>query len=257
MTKQPVLFIGHGSPVNILADNDFTHALQDFGLTMPRPKAILVISAHWLTNVVAVTAGDRPQTIYDFYGFPPQLYNVTYPCAGSPELAQQVQNICSETVKLSTDRGIDHAAWSFLKHMVPSADIPVVEMSLDYAKSPYYHYQLAQELAPLRKEGILIVGSGNIVHNLRQMDFSNPAASPFSWALEFDQWVKNKLLEKDHRSLCDYAELGELATLAVPTNEHYLPLLYAAALQEKDEPLSFLYEGFQNASLSMRCFCIG
>lgn len=262
--KMPVLFIGHGSPMNIILKNSFTESLVHLGQNLPKPKAIMVISAHWLTNGTYVTCNEKPRMIYDFYGFPRELYQVKYPSPGSPEDA----SLTSETVrkvqvKCNNDWGLDHASWAVLKHMYPQADIPVFEMSLDYSfnewhpKMIQHHYDLAVELGKLRRKGVLIIGSGNIVHNLGLIDFHNIDAKPFDWAVEFDEKVKANLLSGNHRDLIDYRNMGRTASLAVPTLDHYLPMIYAIALQEKDDPLRFVYEGFQHGSISMRCFRIG
>jgi 4,5-DOPA dioxygenase extradiol len=232
----PVLFIGHGSPLNLILDNDFTRSLSELGRRLPRPKAILVISAHWLTDGTYVGCMDRPKTIHDFYGFPRELYRMAYPSPG---------------------------AWAILKHLYPQADLPVFEMSLDYTfndwrpKPIQYHYDLAKELGELRNRGVLIIGSGNIVHNLGLLDFSNIEADPVPWAREFDEQVKECLVSGNDRDLIRYARLGPSSSLAVPTLDHYLPMIYAVALREKNEPLAFTHEGFQYASISMRCFQIG
>ncbi len=262
--KMPVLFIGHGSPLNIILKNDFTSALAKLGRELPKPKAIMVISAHWLTRGTYVTCMERPRTIYDFYGFPQELYEIKYPSPGAPEQAGLVkESVKKVPIKCNSDWGLDHASWAILKHMYPEADIPVFEMSLDYSfnewnpKPLQYHYELASGLAGLREKGILIIGSGNVVHNLGLIDFRNMDAKTYDWAVEFDEKLKFNLLHKNHRELINYKNMGEAASLAVPTLDHYLPLIYAIALQERNEPLTFVYEGFQNASISMRCFQIG
>jgi 4,5-DOPA dioxygenase extradiol len=262
--KMPVLFIGHGSPMNIVLKNGYTQCLTDLGKTMPTPRAILVISAHWLTDGTFVTCAPKPKTIYDFYGFPDELYRLTYPAPGSPADAQLITTLVkTPVVKCDTAWGLDHATWAVLRHMYPAANIPVLEMSLDY--SPYngwnrpslqYFYDLAKQLAPLREKGVLIIGSGNIVHNLRVIDMDIDA-KPYDWAVEFDEKVKRSLLEKNHSVLLDCQNTDRATALAVPTLDHYLPMLFAAALQEKDEKLEFVHEGFQNRSISMRCFKIG
>lgn len=262
--KMPVLFIGHGSPLNIILKNDFTDSLAELGKNLPGPKAIMVISAHWLTNGTYVACTEKPETIYDFYGFPEELYEIDYPSPGSPDDARFVtESMQKVKVKCSNNQGLDHASWAILKHMYPKADIPVFEMSLDYSFNDWhpklirYHYELASGLADLRRRGVLIIGSGNIVHNLGLVDFRNMDAEPFEWAVEFDEKVKSNLLNKNHDDLIEYQKMGVTSSLAVPTPDHYLPMIYAIALQEKNEPLEFVYEGFQNGSISMRCFQIG
>ncbi len=262
--KMPVLFIGHGSPLNIVLDNSFTRSLAALGKILPKPKGIMVVSAHWLTDGTFVTCMGRPRTIYDFFGFPEELYEMAYPVPGAPEEAQFVTRTVEKTaVKCNLNWGLDHASWAVLKHIYPKADIPVFEMSLDYSynewhpKPVQYHYDIAMELSELRKRGILIIGSGNIVHNLGMLDFENIDAKPFDWSVEFDERVKANLLGKKHRDLIHYMNIGHTSSLAVPTLDHYLPMIYAIALQDQDEPLTFFYEGFQYGSISMRCFKIG
>jgi len=263
-TKMPVLFIGHGSPMNIILDNSYTRSLSALGRQLPRPKAIMVVSAHWLTNGTRVTCTKKPMTIYDFYGFPDELYALDYPSPGAPHEAQAVTETVTD-VPVSCDRewGLDHASWAVLRHLYPAADIPVFEMSLDYSfnewhpKPLQYHYDLARELSVLRRKGVLIIGSGNIVHNLGIINFEDMDAEPYAWALEFDERVKKNLLARNHRDLIRYDGNGKASALAVPTLDHYLPMIYAIALQEKDDELTFIHEGIQNASVSMRCFRIG
>jgi 4,5-DOPA dioxygenase extradiol len=256
--KQPALFIGHGNPMNALYDNSFTQKLSSIGQTIAKPKAALIISAHWLTRGSFVSTTMNPETIYDFGGFPPEMYQIVYPAKGSPENAKLLQDTIKKTmVHADADMGLDHGAWTVLKHMWPDADVPVFQLSIDFYQSPQWHYELAQELKELRKKGIMIIGSGNIVHNLRLAQF-NPANEKIDdWALEFDETVKAKILAHDHAPLIDYLDIGKSAKLAVPTNDHYLPLLYTLGLQDKDEEQSFLYEGFQNSNISMRCVRIG
>lgn len=262
--KMPVLFIGHGSPINIILENDYTRSIAALAKKLPRPKAIMVVSAHWLTNGTFVTCVKKPKTIYDFYGFPEELYEMDYPSPGAPDEAKAVTEAVRK-VSVSCDKewGLDHASWAVLKHMYPKADIPVFEMSLDYSfndwhpKPLQYHYDLAAELSGLRKHGVLIIGSGNIVHNLKLIDFEDMNAKPYDWAREFDSQVKDHLLHRNHQGLIRYQGSGKASALSVPTLDHYLPMIYAIALQEKNEPLTFVHEGFQNASVSMRGFQIG
>jgi 4,5-DOPA dioxygenase extradiol len=262
--KMPALFIGHGSPMNIISDNDFTRSLERLGKTLPRPRAIMVISAHWLTNGTYVACMENPRTIHDFYGFPEELYRISYLCPGAPDLARSaIESVKKTRVRCNNDWGLDHASWSVLKHMYPEADIPVFEMSLDYSfndwnpKPLQYHYDVAKGLTDLRKKGVLIIGSGNIIHNLRLIDFGNVDAKPFRWAVEFDEWAKSNLLDGNHQELMNYERMGQEAQYAVPTLDHYLPMIYTIALREKDDALTFTHEGFQNGSISMRCFQIG
>ncbi len=261
--KMPVLFVGHGSPMNIVLKNSYTENLVKAAKELPKPRAILVVSAHWLTNGTYVTCTENPETICDFYGFPDELYRLKYPSPGSPESAKLVAKSVKSARVGCGKWGLDHAAWAVLKHMYPAADVPVFEMSLDYSpyndwnpKSVEFHYKLAKELAPLRIHGVLILGSGNIVHNLGLIDF-DMNAKPFEWAVKFDEKVKQCLLSRNHEALIDYLGLGLEARYAVPTIDHYLPMIYAIALQEEGEYLRFIHEGFQNGSVSMRAFRIG
>ena len=259
----PVLFIGHGSPMNIVLDNSYTRSLVKAAKEILQPKAILVISAHWLTDGTYVTCTNKPKTIYDFYGFPDELYQTSYPSPGAPKDAQLTIDTVKSTKVKCGEWGLDHAAWAVLKHMYPEANIPVYEMSIDY--SPYnnwnpkpieYHYRLASELAPLREKGVLIIGSGNIVHNLGVIDFDIDA-EPFDWAVEFDEKINQALVSRNHQALINYLQLGKEAVYAVPTQDHYLPMIYAVGLQRKEDRLRFIHEGFQNGSVSMRAFQIG
>lgn len=260
----PVLFIGHGSPLNVILDNSFTRSLAALGNHLPKPKAIMVISAHWLTKGTFVGCMKKPKIIYDFNGFAEELYNVVYPCSGAPEEAAFVTGAANKAVvKCDHSRGLDHGAWAILRHLYPRADIPVFQLSLDYTfnesdpKPLQHHFDLAAGLSELRSQGVLMIGSGNIVHNLGMFDFTNIEAKPFDWAVEFDERVKENLIRENHHSLIHYPTRGKAAALAVPTLDHYLPMIYAIALREKDEPLTFTYEGFQYGSISMRCFQIG
>jgi 4,5-DOPA dioxygenase extradiol len=262
--KMPVLFVGHGSPMNIISKNGYTEDLAKTAKQLPKPKAILVVSAHWLTSGTYVGCMNKPRTIYDFYGFPIELYKIRYPSPGAPkEAAFVTETVKNAQVKCDADWGLDHASWAVLKHMYPNADVPVFEMSLDY--SPYndwrpkpleYHYRLAAELAPLRENGVLIIGSGNLVHNLGLIEFDTDA-EPYGWAVTFDEKIKTSLLNRNHGALLNYLDFGREAHYAVPTLDHYLPMIYAIALQGKDESLKFIHEGFQNGSVSMRAFQIG
>lgn len=263
--KMPVLFIGHGSPMNMVLSNRFTRRLAELGPALPRPKAILVISAHWLTHGTFVTCTEKPRMIYDFFGFPPELYKVKYECRGAPGSAKFAIDSMGKqgTIRCDNAWGLDHASYSILRHMFPVADIPVFEMSLDssfndwHPKPVQYHYELGKGLAALRHRDVLIIGSGNLVHNLDLIDFSDMDAEPYGWAVEMDATIRSHLLAGQHGQLIDYLSMGAGASLAVPTLDHYLPMIYALALQEDDEGIRFIHEGFQNASISMRSFCIG
>jgi 4,5-DOPA dioxygenase extradiol len=250
--------------VNIILDNAFTRSLTAWGKRLPKPKAIMVISAHWLTKGTFAGCTEKPKIIYDFYGFPEELYEMTYSCPGAPEEALLATRADKKSaVTCDHGRGLDHGAWAILRHLYPRADVPVFQLSLDYSfnewdpKPLQYHYDLAAGLSELRGRGVLIIGSGNIVHNLGMFDFTNIAARSFEWAVEFDEQVRSNLISGNHRDLIHYRNMGKTAALAVPTLDHYLPLIYAISLQEKREPLAFTYEGFQYGSISMRCFQIG
>jgi 4,5-DOPA dioxygenase extradiol len=257
MEKMPLLFIGHGSPMNIIFDNDYTRSLQELGKTLPRPKAILVISAHWLTRGTYVTCNDKPRQIYDFYGFPDELFKVVYQPKGMPELAKKiVEKTGRLKIRCATDWGLDHGSWAVLKHIYPDADIPVMELSLDYTQPPQYHFRFAPILSFLRQEGVLIIGSGNIVHNLRMVDFDDIDAKPMEWAASFDESVKQSLIKGTYEKLEGFERNIDFAHIALPTNEHFLPLLYIIGLQQPGEKVAFIHQGFQNGSISMRSFII-
>jgi 4,5-DOPA dioxygenase extradiol len=252
----PVLFIGHGSPMNIVMDNDFTRSLASLGTKLPRPKSILVISAHWLAKASLVTCMKNPEQIYDFFGFPPELYQVRYPCEGDPVVAQRVARLTGYMVNCSTEWGLDHASWAVLEHLFPDADIPVLEMSLNFMMEPDYHYNLGKQLGALRSEGVLIIGSGNMVHNLQLMEY-DMEAHPYEWAVDIDEKLKSLILNGEHDKLVNYQKLGNHIARAVPTNDHYLPMLYILGLQEKNDEITFIHEGIQNGSVSMRSFMAG
>lgn len=255
MEKMPVLFIGHGNPMNAIEENEFSLAWEQAGKALPPPKAVLCISAHWETDGPQVTAMPRPRMIYDFYGFPPELNAVTYPAPGSPDLAERVRRaVRSIEVLPDLTWGLDHGTWSVLKHLFPAADIPVVQFSLDTVKDMQHHYDLGKQLRELREEGILIVGSGNIVHNLRRIDWGGPA---YDWALEYDASVRQWILDDDHQPIIEYQKQGPSALLSVNSAEHYEPLLYVLAVKEAGEPVSFFTEKVFYGSLSMRSIRIG
>ncbi|HHL52916.1 MAG TPA: 4,5-DOPA dioxygenase extradiol [Flammeovirgaceae bacterium] len=256
--RLPVLFIGHGTPINAIETNDFTRALSTLGKALPRPSAILCISAHWLTQGTYVEVSPQPRIIYDIYGFPQQLYQVQYPAAGAPQLAGELPGLVEGAhIEPTTDWGLDHGAWSILKHLYPQADVPVFQMSIDYHRPLAYHYKLANELRALRKRGVLIIGSGNLTHNLQQVDLTRPDAHPVDWALEFDATIKQFIDRADHRAVMALDKLGSMARLAVPEPSHYIPLIYTLGLQDKHDNVQYFYEGFQYGSLSMRCLLIG
>jgi 4,5-DOPA dioxygenase extradiol len=250
-TRMPVIFFGHGSPMNTLARNQYTEAWRKLGATAPRPKAILAISAHWLTRGTAVTAMARPKTIHDFGGFPQALFDVQYPAPGDPGLAARVRDLLAPVqVHLDQTWGLDHGTWSVLAHAYPDAGIPVVQLSMDGTKPALFHYELARRLAPLREEGILVVGSGNVVHNLMLMR-REEGAFAFDWAKRFNEKVRHALATRDHMALIAFERMGDDARLSVPTSEHYLPLLYIAALQAEGETMRFAVDGYEAGSLGM------
>ena len=255
--KMPVLFVGHGSPMNAIEDNRFSQDwLKTTGI-LPTPKAILCVSAHWQTSGTQVTAMPRPRTIHDFGGFPPALYAAQYPAPGSPTLAKVVAEQVTQTkVELDQKWGLDHGTWSVLIKMYPDATIPVIQLSLDYTQPPQAHYALAKDLAALRKRGVLIFGSGNIVHNLGVVNLGKEDFG-FDWGIEFDQTIRDFIISGNHEPIVHYETLGRASRLSIPTNEHYLPLLYVLAQQEKDEPVHFFAEGLVYGSLSMRSLWIG
>jgi 4,5-DOPA dioxygenase extradiol len=254
-TRMPVLFVGHGNPMNAIEDNEFSLAWSEAAKSLPRPKAILCISAHWETSGTKVTAMDKPKTIHDFYGFPRELFEVEYPAAGSPDLAQTVRKAIKMTeVQPDLSWGLDHGTWSVLKRMFPLADMPVVQLSLDRTKPFEHHYQLGRQLKELRDEEVLILGSGNLVHNLRMVVFDDVA---FDWAVEYDRKVSQWIMDDDHDPIIHYDKQGQSALLSVNSGEHYLPLLYTLGLKEAGEPVSFFADKVWGGSLSMRSVRIG
>jgi 4,5-DOPA dioxygenase extradiol len=253
--KMPVLFVGHGSPMNALEDNEFTRAWMDAGRALPKPKAIVCVSAHWVTRGTLVTAMDQPRMIYDMYGFPRELYEVKYPAPGSPDLAEQIRRIIKKTdVQMDHEWGLDHGTWSVLKRMFPDATVPVIQMSLNANLQVSDHYAVAKQLKELREEGVLIISSGNIVHNLSLVQFGDFA---YDWAVDFDGQVKDWILANDHDPLIHFDKQGQAAQLAINTAEHYVPLLYSLALKEEDESVSFFAEKVWGGSVSMRSVRIG
>lgn len=251
--KMPVLFLGHGSPMNAIEENEFVSAFRKLGKELVRPNAILCISAHWETKGTFVTAMQNPPTIHDFGGFPQALFDVQYPAAGSPELAQETKRIITKTeIGLDDKWGLDHGAWSVVKHLYPNADIPVIQMSIDYSQPARYHYELAKELNSLRHKGVLIIGSGNIVHNLRMVAWRRLNEEfAFDWAIEANEKMKSHILSGDHQKLIDFRSQGKAFDLAIPTPEHYLPLLYTLALKEENEKITFFNDKAVGGSLTM------
>jgi 4,5-DOPA dioxygenase extradiol len=251
----PVLFVGHGSPTNAIEDNEFSRAWAAAAHALPAPTAILCVSAHWETPGVMVTSMAHPRTIHDFYGFPEELFAVSYPAPGSPRLAARIRDLLGgSTVSADLKWGLDHGAWSVLRRMYPDASVPIVQLSLDASRSPADHYGLAGGLAPLRSEGVLVVGSGNLVHNLRVIQWEGGA---YDWASRFDAEVARRIVAADHEALVHYDRLGPDAAHSIPTNEHYLPLLYALALRQQGEPVAFFAEQVVMGSISMRSLRIG
>ena len=258
--RMPVLFVGHGSPMYVIEENEFTETWKKLGETIPKPKSIICISAHWETRGTHVTAMQTPQTIHDFGGFPSELYEIQYPAPGNPELAKEaIKAITGTQVQADEKWGLDHGTWSFIRRMYPKAEIPVIQMSLDYNKSPKEHYELAKELASFRDKGVLIIGSGNIVHNLRKVAWDKPDYEEygFDWALEANEILKKLIVADDHKKLINYELLGREVQMAVPTPDHYLPLLYALALKNGNEELSFFNDKAVMGSLTMTSLKIG
>ncbi len=255
MDRMPLFFVGHGSPMNAIEDNEFSRAWIAEGSALPDPKAILCISAHWESRGTQITAMEKPRTIYDFYGFPPELYAKTYPAPGSPDFAERVRTLVGpDEISPDLTWGLDHGTWSVLSRMFPNADVPVVQLSLDVNKSAQAHYDLGRQFRVLRNEGILIVGSGNIVHNLRMVVFEDIA---FDWALEFDGVVRQAILDGNHEPLIHYNQGGHAAALSINSAEHYKPLLYVLGALEPGEPVHFFAEKVWGGSVSMRSLRVG
>ncbi len=253
----PALFIGHGSPMNALEDNRHTRTWRELGRILPQPRAILAISAHWYIGAVAVTAMAQPQTIHDFGGFPQALFNYQYPAPGEPALAARIQSLLAPLeVVADHEWGLDHGTWSVLAHMYPLADIPVVQLSVDARRANDFHYQLGKYLAALRDEGVLIVANGNLVHNLRAVRWEDSAA-PYPWATRIEQRFKERIMQHDYAALIDYTALDPEVLLAIPTPEHYLPLLYVLGAQRPEDQVRFPVEGIELGSISMLSVLIG
>ena len=255
----PAIFFGHGNPLNALLRNVYTEGWSAIGSSLVRPTAVLCVSAHWYFPATAVTAMAAPRTIHDFGGFPAELYQVEYPAPGSPQLASRVRGLLSPvSVELDVRNwGLDHGTWSVLRHVFPEADIPVVQLSIDETKPPEFHYELATRLRPLRDEGVLIIGSGNIVHNLHSYAWGKQDVEPFDWAVRFETLARELLLAGNDAPLVNYEQLGRDALLSAPTPDHYLPLIYVMAQRRGDEPVSFPVEGFDGGSISMLTIRIG
>ncbi|MBP6185847.1 MAG: 4,5-DOPA dioxygenase extradiol [Saprospiraceae bacterium] len=256
----PVLFLGHGSPMNAIEDNQFVHGFKQIASTLPTPQAILCISAHWYTRGTKVTAMEMPRTIHDFSGFPEALYDVQYPAPGHPALAEETAHVLEPLlVELDEKWGLDHGAWSVIKHLYPKADVPVIQLSIDYSQPPSYHYELAGRLQKLRSKGILIIGSGNIIHNLRMVDFQqfHKDNYGFDWAVEAREKTNQWIAEGNMQALLDYEKQGSALQLAIPTPDHYLPLIYTLGLRQKSDNIHFFNDKLLAGSLSMTSLKIG
>jgi 4,5-DOPA dioxygenase extradiol len=250
----PALFVGHGNPMNAIEENEFVAGFRNMAAAIPKPLSVLCISAHWETKGSFVTAMPMPKTIHDFGGFPQALFDVQYPAKGSPVLADETKSLVKKTeIGLDNQWGLDHGCWSVLKHFYPQADIPIVQLSLDYSQPPQYHYELAKELYQLRKKGVLIIGSGNMVHNLGKIDWANlnKIGFAFDWATIANEKMKSLMLANDHKQLINYRSLGKEVELSIPSPEHYLPLLYILALKQENEKLSFFNDKAVGGSLTM------
>lgn len=254
----PAIFFGHGNPMNALLDNDFTGGWSAIGKELPRPAGVLCISAHWYKPGASVTAMAAPKTIHDFGGFPRELYEIEYPAPGDPALALRVRDLLAPIpVGVDEQWGLDHGTWSVLCHVFPEADIPVVQLAIDETQPARFHYEIGKRLAPLRDEGVLVIGSGNLVHNLHTYAWGRHPAEPFDWALRFEARARDLLIAGDHGPLVDYESMGGDARLSIPTPDHYLPLLYVIALQREGEEVSFPVEGIDGGSVSMLTLRIG
>lgn len=254
----PAVFLGHGNPMHGIGQNAWTQGWSAIGAALPRPKAVLSVSAHWYIPATAVTAIGQPRTIHDFGGFPPELYQVQYPAPGSPELAARVTQLLVPTpVEQDRSWGLDHGTWSVLVHVYPKADVPVVQLSIDKTKAASWHFETAKKLAPLRDEGVLIIGSGNLVHNLHTYSWGNAARDPYDWAVRFETLAREALSAADFTPLVNYESLGRDAMLSAPTPDHYLPLLYVLAQHRPDDAISYPVEGFDGGSISMLAVRLG
>lgn len=254
----PAIFMGHGNPMNALEVNAYTESWRQIGTSLPRPRGIVSISAHWFVPDTAVTAGPAPRTIHDFGGFPAELYQVRYPAPGDPDLARRIQrDLAPIPVRLDTSWGLDHGTWSVLCHAYPGADIPVVQLSIDETQPASYHFEIGRRLAPLRDHGILVLGSGNLVHNLHAYAWGRHTADPYDWAVRFEQRAKELMRAHDFRPLIDYETLGSDAILSAPTPDHYLPLLYVLGTWREGDSITFPVEGVDGGSISMLAVRVG
>ena len=256
--RMPALFVGHGNPMNAIDRNEYTRGWERMAAELPRPRAILSMSAHWYTPGARVTADERPRTIHDFGGFPRKLYEVSYPAPGSPELARRVRDLLAPTTVALDERwGLDHGTWSVLVHVFPRADVPVVQLGIDETLSAQEHFELASRLRPLRDEGVLVLGSGDVVHNLHTYAWGHHPVQPYEWAVRFEFRIRELLDAHDFASIVAYEQMGPDAALAAPTPDHFLPLLYVIAQAEQDEPIAYPVEGFDGGSVSMLAVMIG
>lgn len=254
----PAIFFGHGNPMNALLNNRYTEGWQLIGKRTPKPKAILSISAHWFVPETGVTIGTAPRTIHDFGGFPRELYEVLYPAPGDPDLARRVQAMLAPLpVKLDNLWGLDHGTWSVLRHVYPDADIPVVQLSIDETQPPPFHFEIGRKLAPLREEQVLIVGSGNLVHNLHAYAWGRHMPDPYDWAVSFETEAKQMMIAGEYKPLIDYEKLGREAMLSIPTPDHYLPMLYVIATRQQGEEVTFPIQGVDGGSISMLTVQVG
>jgi 4,5-DOPA dioxygenase extradiol len=256
--RMPAIFFGHGNPMNALLSNSYTEGWRRIGLETPKPKAVLSISAHWYVAETGVTISTAPRTIHDFGGFPRELFQVQYPAPGDPLLAHRVQKLLAPLeVKLDDSWGLDHGTWSVLKHVYPDADVPVVQLSIDERQPAAFHFEVGKRLAPLRDEGILIVGSGNLVHNLHTYAWGRHMPDPYDWATRFETAARQMMIAGEYKPLIDYEALGRDAMLSIPTPDHYLPLLYVVAARQQRERIGFPVEGIDGGSISMLSVQIG
>ena len=256
--RMPTIFFGHGNPMNAVQDSDWSRAWAALGRRLPRPRVVLSISAHWYLPGSAVTAMARPRTIHDFGGFPRELFAVQYPAPGDPALVHRLQALLNPVpIRADLAWGLDHGTWSVLRHVFPGADVPVVQLSIDETQAPAFHYELGERLAPLRDEGVLLIGSGNVVHNLHTDAWGRRPVQPFDWAARFEILVRDRVLQGDHRKLVDYPSLGPDAELSIPTPEHYLPLLYVLGAGDEGDAVSFPAEGMDGGSISMLSIRLG
>lgn len=254
--KMPALFIGHGSPNNVIEDNSFTKHLKYLGKILPKPKAIMVISAHWMTRGTFISSSKSPEMIYDFFGFPQELYQIKYSCPGAKEVAKQIESKFPDKIKTDANYGLDHASWTLLKHIYPAADIPVFEMSIDLDMPLKTHFEFGKQLSYLRDENILIIGSGNMVHNLRDINWEGRDAEVFDWAYNADEKIKGLLISEDFKSLTLPHTLGPELVHAIPTNDHYIPMIIVLGMKQTTDTLQFTHESIQYGSISMRSFMI-